>query len=86
MADEIDTGVKSVEATCSGPLLDRPLAQAPRHQLSPSHHAVLSLGEGREPTIVIASPRKGFFGDRFRGLGGHPPSLPGNLTRVARSL
>lgn len=86
MSDGVDAGMQPMEALASNPLLHGPFTPPGLQQLPPPHHPVLPRGKRSELAIVIASPRKPFSRDGFRGLDEHRLRLTENLARVARGL
>jgi hypothetical protein len=86
MASQVDTGMHPVQPPSANPLLDSPSSEPNLFKLTPADHPVLPPRDLSQPAVIIASPRKSIFKMTFGGLGGHPPSVAGNLARVVRSL
>jgi len=77
MADAIDPRVEAMEPPRAQSSPNSPSSITSRNQLRPPHNSVLPPRKLRQPSVVIASPRKSILKVLFCGLGGHARSVPG---------
>jgi hypothetical protein len=79
--------VDAVQALLPDPFGDRSASESQRHELPPSHHAVLAICELRDRLVnfrALAPPNRPFcmYAMHFGGFEGHCPIVAASVVRV----